>query len=79
MVCFNYASKKWYINVKTDPNFSDLLRKTYSYIIPACHMNKEHWNTIVLAEEVDSELIKELIKQSYELTPKGGKHEFKSL
>lgn len=57
-----------YLNVKTEPNYSELLRNSYNYIIPAYHMNKEHWNTIVVTNKVDVQLIKELIKQSYELT-----------
>ena len=57
-----------YLNVKTEPNYSELLRNSYDYIIPAYHMNKEHWNTIVVTNKVDVQLIKELIKQSYELT-----------
>ena len=74
-------SKKWfalimevkgelYLNVKTDPNYSDILRNTYSYIIPAYHMNKEHWNTIIVSRNVDVDLVRELIEQSYELTKK---------
>ena len=59
-----------YFNVKTDPNYSDLLRNTYEYIIPAYHMNKEHWNTIIINKNVDKELIFELIEQSYKLTNK---------
>ena len=59
-----------YLNVKTDPNYSDLLRNSYDYIIPAYHMNKEHWNTVILSEEVDVNLVKELIEQSYQLTKK---------
>ncbi len=72
-------NKKWYalimqvngklfLNVKTDPLYSELLRKKYKYIIPAYHMNKQHWNTIVISNEIDTELVKELINQSYELT-----------
>jgi len=57
-----------FLNVKTEPNYSDLLRNSYDYIIPAYHMNKEHWNTIIINRNVDKELIKELIEQSYELT-----------
>jgi len=57
-----------YLNVKTDPEYSELLRKSYDYIIPAYHMNKEHWNTVILSENCDKELVKELIKQSFELT-----------
>lgn len=59
---------KLYINVKTDPFYSDLLRKSYDYIIPAYHMNKEHWNSIIVQEGIDENLVKELINQSYELT-----------
>ena len=77
----HHENKKWfalimnvkgkiYINVKTDPNYSDLLRRAYDYIIPAYHMNKEHWNTIILEERVDENLVKELINESYELTKK---------
>lgn len=64
------VKEKLYLNVKTDPEYSDLLRNTYSYIIPAYHMNKEHWNSIILSEKVDENMVKELIKQSYELTKK---------
>lgn len=59
---------KIYLNVKTDPNYSELLRSSYDYIIPAYHMNKEHWNTIIVDEKVDVSLVEELIEQSYELT-----------
>ena len=59
-----------YLNVKTDPDYSDILRKAYDYIIPAYHMNKEHWNTIIISENNDKELVEELIEQSYNLTKK---------
>ena len=39
-----------YINVKTEPVYSDLLRNQYDYIIPAYHMNKEHWNSIIISK-----------------------------
>lgn len=57
-----------YLNLKTEPNYSDLLRNTYNYIIPAYHMNKEHWNTIIISKDVNKKLLYELIEQSYELT-----------
>lgn len=59
-----------YINVKTNPDYSDLLRNTYDYIISAYHMNKEHWNTVIISKEVNETLLYELIDQSYELTKK---------
>ena len=62
------VNNKLYLNVKTDPNYSDILRNTYDYVIPAYHMNKEHWNTIIIDGKVDKVLVKELIKESYKLT-----------
>ena len=62
------VNDKLYINVKTNPDYSDILRNTYDYIIPAYHMSKEHWNTIIVDEKVDKILVKELIEQSYQLT-----------
>ena len=59
---------KLYLNVKTDPDYSELLRNSYQYIIPAYHMNKQHWNTIIISDKIDISLVKELIEQSYELT-----------
>jgi len=59
---------EWYLNVKTDPLESEVLRKAYPYIIPAYHMNKEHWNTVILGENVDKKIVKDLIQESYELT-----------
>ena len=56
------VNNKLYLNVKTDPNYSDILRNTYDY------MNKEHWNTIIIDGKVDKVLVKELIKESYKLT-----------
>lgn len=65
-----YVKGEEYINVKTNPNYSDLLRNTYDYIIPAYHMNKEHWNTIIISKNINKQLLYELIEQSYELTKK---------
>ncbi len=57
-----------YFNVKTEPDYSDLLRNTYDYIIPAYHMNKEHWITILLDGTVPKQKICDLIDISYDLT-----------
>ena len=57
-----YVNNKLYLNVKTDSNCSDILRNTYDYIIPAYHINKEHGNTIIVDENIDKSLVKELIE-----------------
>ena len=57
-------------NVKCDPERAVELREEYASIIPGYHMNKKHWNTILLDGTVPSKLIYELIDHSYELVKK---------
>jgi predicted DNA-binding protein (MmcQ/YjbR family) len=54
-------------NVKCDPDLAIELREQYSCVLPGWHMNKKHWNTIVVDGTVPSKLIKEWIDHSYEL------------
>lgn len=55
------------LNVKCDPVLGDLLRRENS-ILPAYHMNKEHWITIVLDGSVPIEEVFHLLDTSYGLT-----------
>lgn len=56
------------INLKCDPERAIALREEYpDYIIPGYHMNKQHWNTIIMHGNVPEKLIYELIDHSYEL------------
>jgi predicted DNA-binding protein (MmcQ/YjbR family) len=58
-------------NVKCNPDRSIELREEYASIIPGYHMNKKHWNTIILDGTVTSKLIYELIDHSYQLVLAG--------
>jgi predicted DNA-binding protein (MmcQ/YjbR family) len=52
-------------NVKCDPEKAEELRETYSSVIPAFHMNKKHWNTIILNGQIQAKQIFEMIDESY--------------
>ena len=52
-------------NVKCDPQEAIELRERYASIIPGWHMNKKHWNTIIVDGELPASLIKEQIQNSY--------------
>lgn len=54
-------------NVKCNPERAIELRDKYSCVIPAFHMNKKHWNTIICDGSVSNKLIKEWIDDSYNL------------
>ena len=55
------------INLKATPEDAISLREQYPDIIPGWHMNKMHWNTVFFNGSLSDKLLKELIKNSYEL------------
>ncbi|MGD8426871.1 MAG: MmcQ/YjbR family DNA-binding protein [Balneolaceae bacterium] len=59
------------INLKCDPVKAAMLRDLYEEVQPGRHMNKKHWNTIDPKGKLDDELIKEWIKDSYNLVVDG--------
>lgn len=54
-------------NVKCNPDKAIELREEFSCVLPGYHMNKKHWNTIVVDGSVSSRQLKEWIDHSYEL------------
>ncbi|MCF7731633.1 MAG: MmcQ/YjbR family DNA-binding protein [Akkermansiaceae bacterium] len=55
------------VNLKCDPARTEELRDRFSAIKPGYHMNKRHWNTLVLDGSVPAALVRELIDHSYDL------------
>ena len=55
------------VNLKCDPEWSELLRKAYDAVRPGYHQNKKHWNTVVLDGSVPDDELEELVAHSYEL------------
>jgi predicted DNA-binding protein (MmcQ/YjbR family) len=54
-------------NAKCDPERAVLLREEYVGILPGYHMDKKHWNTVLLDGSIPTSLVRELIDHSYEL------------
>jgi len=55
-------------NLKCDPEHALELRESYpDQIQPGYHMNKKHWNTIIADGKLRSQLIKDLIDESFDL------------
>ena len=59
------------MNLKCDPERALELREEWEGIIPGYHMNKKHWNTLVLDGSLPAALVTELIDHSYELVLQG--------
>jgi len=54
-------------NVKCDPEKAIELRERYDAVQPGYHMNKKHWNTVTADGRLSSQLLKEMIDDSYDL------------
>ena len=57
-------------NVKCDPELAIELREQYPCVQPGYHMNKKHWNTIVVDGSISTKQLKEWIDHSYDLVIK---------
>ncbi len=59
------------VNLKCDPEWSAELRERYPAVMPGYHMNKRHWNTVVMDGSIPSAEVCQMIDHSYELVAKG--------
>jgi predicted DNA-binding protein (MmcQ/YjbR family) len=55
------------LSLKCDPLLAETLRAKYETVLPGYHLNKKHWNTILLTGQLDWQEIKDLIRLSYDL------------
>jgi len=58
-------------NAKCDPEMVEELRDKYSCVLPGYHMNKKHWNTIMIDGSVSNKQLKTWIDDSYNLVVAG--------
>lgn len=59
------SSSPLQFNVKCDPEYAIELRERYSCVLPGYHMNKKHWNTIVVDGILSNLQLKQFIKDSW--------------
>ncbi|MFW5748809.1 MAG: MmcQ/YjbR family DNA-binding protein [Chloroflexota bacterium] len=59
------------INLKCDPKLAQILRETYPSVRPGYHMNKRHWNTVIIDGTISDDEIFEMIDNSYMLVVSG--------
>lgn len=64
------SSEKLQFNVKCDPDYAIELREEYGCIQPGYHMNKKHWNTIIVDGTLSGMQLKQFIADSYLLVSK---------
>ncbi len=57
-----------WVNLKTEPELGYFLKQTYEAVVPAYHMNKEHWISVILDGSIDKNEIFSFVDNSYALT-----------
>jgi predicted DNA-binding protein (MmcQ/YjbR family) len=55
------------VSVKCEPALAEALRETHTAVIPGYHLNKKHWNTVILDGSLPDETIHDMIEDSYDL------------
>jgi predicted DNA-binding protein (MmcQ/YjbR family) len=55
------------INLKCDPSLALELRERYPSVTPGYHMNKKHWNTVILDGSIPDKEVYSMIDHSYSL------------
>jgi len=55
------------MNLKCDPDEAVMLRDIFTAVLPGYHMNKRHWNTIVLEGSIPRGELERMFDNSYSL------------
>jgi predicted DNA-binding protein (MmcQ/YjbR family) len=54
-------------NVKCHPDLALELREEFAAVIPGWHMNKKHWNTVIIDGSISNKQLQQFVDHSYEL------------
>ena len=55
------------LSLKCDPTLAKVLRERYESVMPGYHLNKKHWNTLLLSGQLEWPEVQDLIRHSYHL------------
>jgi len=68
-----YQDNPLRISLKCDPEHAEALRAMYKAVTPGYHLNKNHWNTVILDGSIPAEEVFQMIDDSYQLVAKSFK------
>jgi predicted DNA-binding protein (MmcQ/YjbR family) len=55
------------VSLKCEPELAEALRDTHAAVLPGYHLNKRHWNTVVIDGSLPDGAIGDMIEDSYDL------------
>ena len=61
------ASTPLSVSLKCEPSLAEALRVAHAAVLPGYHLNKRHWNTVIIDSSLPEQMIKDMIEDSYDL------------
>ena len=61
------ASEPLRVSLKCEPDIAVGLRAAHAAITPGYHLNKRHWNTVVIDGSLPEQMVVDMIEDSYDL------------
>jgi predicted DNA-binding protein (MmcQ/YjbR family) len=61
------AESPFRVSLKCEPSVAEELRKAHAAVRPGYHLNKRHWNTVVIDDSLPDGTIREMVEDSYDL------------
>ncbi|MGO9959900.1 MAG: MmcQ/YjbR family DNA-binding protein [Solirubrobacteraceae bacterium] len=55
------------VSLKCDPTLAEQLRAAHPAVIPGYHLNKRHWNTVIIDGSLPDTMIADMVEDSYDL------------
>jgi predicted DNA-binding protein (MmcQ/YjbR family) len=55
------------VSLKCEPELAESLREAHPAVIPGYHLNKRHWNTVIIDGSLPDEAVHQMIEDSYDL------------
>jgi predicted DNA-binding protein (MmcQ/YjbR family) len=55
------------ISLKCEPTLAEQLRQAHPAVTPGYHLNKRHWNTVLIDGSLPEQMVRDLIEDSYDL------------
>src|SRR5882757_1069281 len=59
------------VSLKCEPQLAEALRAAHAAVIPGYHLNKRHWNTVILDGSLPDAAIRDMVEDSYDLVVGG--------
>jgi predicted DNA-binding protein (MmcQ/YjbR family) len=60
-------AEKLRVSVKCDPGLAESLRAAHAEVLPGYHLDKRHWNTVIVGGALADAAIGDMIEDSYDL------------